>query len=91
VVAEGPLEARQVAVGCQAFDGDDPASVDSSHWHHARLDDPPIQEHGAGTAIAGIAANFGSCEAKTVAQYLGEASQRRPLHLYYGSVDLERN
>ena len=52
----------------QALDGLDRAARDLAHRHQAGADLPAVEQHGAGAAVAGVAADLGAGEAEVVAQ-----------------------
>ena len=62
---------RAVAVA-QALDRLDRAARDLAHRHQAGADLSPVEQHRAGAAVAGVAADLGAGEAEIVAQ------RRRP-------------
>ena len=72
------LQRRERAVGVgQALDRLDRPAVHLAHRHQAGADLPAVEQHGAGAAVAGIAADLGAGEAEVVAQRGGQARDRR--------------
>ena len=60
----------------QPLDGHDGAAGHLADRHQAGADLPSVEQHGAGAAIAGVAADLGAGEAEIVAQHVGEAARR---------------
>ena len=66
---EGFLQRRQRAVAvAEALDRLDRAARDLAHRDQAGADLPAVEQHRAGAAVAGIAADLGAGEAEVVAQ-----------------------
>ena len=74
---EGFLQLGEHAIRRQPFDGDDIAALDLAQRHQAGADLLAIQQHRAGAAIAGIAADLGAGQAEILAQHIGQAPDRR--------------
>jgi hypothetical protein len=73
VAEEGVLQRVQFAVLGQALDGDDAAAFDAGDGDQARTDLAAVEQHRAGAAIAGVAADLGAGETERVTQHVGEA------------------
>ena len=56
--------------------GLDTAPGHLAQWRQAGTDGRAVQQHGAGTAIARVAANLGAAQAQVFAQDLGQAARR---------------
>ena len=86
---EGFLQLAQMPFGTEPLDGHDIAAFDLPQRHQAGADLLALQQHGAGAAIPGIAADLGAGQAQILAQRLGEAPGGRGLHGDAGTVQME--
>ena len=59
---------------CKSFDRCDFTAFNLTGGDEARTDCIAIQKHGAGSAIAGVTADFRACKAQIVAQDAREAA-----------------
>jgi hypothetical protein len=64
----------------EALDGGNGATIGLPDGNQARTHGIAIEQHGTGTAVAGIAANFGSGEAKIFTQETREPLGGRRTH-----------
>ena len=77
MVEEGLLQRRERAVRRKALDRLDRAAGHLAHRDQAGADLPAVEQHRAGAAVAGVAADLGAGEAEIVAQRGGETRDRR--------------
>ena len=81
---EGGLHRMQrVALG-EALDGDDVGAVVADGERQAGIDAPAVDQHGAGAALAAVAALLGAGEVEPLAQQVEQrhariVERRRPL------------
>ena len=69
VVDEGLLQVVRAAVGAtDAFDGGHLPPARLRGQHQAGVDQPPVQQHGAGAALADAAAFLGAGQVQVVTQ-----------------------
>ena len=74
---ESALQERELAAGAgKAFDGAHDAAFALADGDDARAQRLAVEQHGAGAAVAGMAADLGADEAELVAQGVGEAARR---------------
>jgi hypothetical protein len=64
LIPERLLQRSELAVGRQSLDSRDALTVDLDREHRARLDRSSIDQNGARSTLAGIAANVRACQAK---------------------------
>ena len=87
---EGALQRRQRAVGAgEAFDRRHRAAVALADADDARADLLAVEQHRAGAAVAGVAADLGAGQAELVAQRVGEAPARIAGELARAAVDVD--
>ena len=87
---EGALQRRQRAVGAgEAFDRRHRAAVALADADDARAHLLAVEQHGAGAAVAGVAADLGAGQAELVAQGVGEAPARVAGELARAAVDVD--
>jgi cytochrome c551/c552 len=86
---KGLLESRQIALRGQALDGFDVAAGDAMGQRAAGQAWHPIDQHGAGPALAAVAALLGPGQTEDIAQVVDEQRvignrvlARLPVHLY---------
>ncbi len=91
MVEEGAAQALRRAAGAGTFDGVHRGAMGLRCRHEAGADLRAVEQHGAGAAIAGVAADLGSGEAEPVAQEIGERLERRRLDEARLAVERERN
>src|SRR6185436_8868587 len=77
--------------GRQALDGGDARSVGLDAENGARLHRVAVQQDGAGTALAGVAADVGSGEAQVLAQDLDQETSRLDVERTAGAVHGQRD
>src|SRR5262249_47023854 len=87
VAVEGALQRRELAGRRETFDRRDRAPGDLAERHQAGTDRCAIEQHGAGAAITGIAADLGAGEAEIVAQQIGKAPDRLGPDRYRAAVE----
>ena len=68
MVEERAAQALRRAAGAGAFDGVDRRAIGLRRRHQAGADLRAVEQHGAGAAVAGVAADLGAGEAELVAQ-----------------------
>ena len=73
----------------RALDGGDVAPLDAGRWRQARADRRTIHQHGAGPAIACVAANLGPGLAQTLTQDLGQTFGWWGVHRHDPTVERE--
>ena len=87
---EGALQRRQRAVGAgEALDRRHRAAVALADGDDARADLLAVEQHGAGAAVAGVAADLGAGQAELVAQRVGEPPAGSPASSRARAVDVE--
>ena len=79
----------ELAVARQAFDRHDRAVLRLADRDQAGADLRAVQQHRAGAAIAGIAADLGAGETEIVAQHVGQPRDRRDVAAPRPPVDRE--
>jgi hypothetical protein len=80
-VALGPLR--------QAFDAGDPPTLGLQRQHGAALHRLAVEQHRAGAALAGVAADMRAGQAQLLAQYFDQQALRLDLQLHGPAVDFE--
>jgi hypothetical protein len=75
------------SVGAGALDGVHIRTMRLRRRDEAGADLCAVDEHGAGAAIAGVAADLGAGESEPVAQHVGERLERTRLHAPRFPVD----
>ena len=89
---EGALQDRERAIGLgEALDRRHRAPGALADGDDARADLLAVEQHGAGAAVAGVAADLGAGEAELVAQGIREAPRGVAGELARGAVDAEAN
>jgi hypothetical protein len=58
VIKKRLLQAMPERILAKSLDGDNASTFDLRHWDHASTDHLVIKQHGAGTAITGVAADL---------------------------------
>ena len=92
VQVERVLERRQPpARRRQPLDGQHLAPLDLGHRRHAGADLAAVQQHRAGAAIAGVAADLGPGQQELLAQHMGEPADRVGADLGRAAVEGEGN
>ena len=86
VAQKGLLQGGQRAVG-QPLDSADLGTRRLRHRHEAGAGGLPVDQHGAGAAVAGVAAHLGAGQAEPVAQHRRQPRHRRRLDGDVGAVD----
>ena len=89
MVDEGLLQGMQRAVLRQALDGGHLGAVLHDGERQAGIDPPAVDQHGAGAALAVIAALLGAGQVEMVAQGVKERRPRRHRELPFDAVDDE--
>src|SRR5512132_2314050 len=72
MVAEGLLEPVQLLLLGESLDGLDRGAVRLDRQEHAALDERPVEDDAAGTAVAGVAADVGPRQVEVVADQVHE-------------------
>jgi hypothetical protein len=72
---ERSLKGREGAIG-ETFDGSYLPPRNGGCRYQAGAGGLPVKEHCAGPAIAGVAADFGSCQVKLFPEHSGETRNR---------------
>ena len=90
MVDERLLQRMQRAVRRQSLDGGDLGAVLHDRQREAGIDPPPVDQHGAGAALAVIAALLGAGQIEMVAQRVEQGRPRRELELRLDAVDGQR-
>src|SRR3546814_19543737 len=67
VVEEGLLQAPSIGIAGQPLDGGDPAALGLAAGQQTGAELLAVDQHGAGAAVAGAAADLGAGEAELVA------------------------
>src|ERR1700738_2333260 len=75
-ICTGVLQRRQRALGCETLDGGDLRAIVHDGKRQARIDAPPLNEHGAGAALTLIAAFFRPSQLQMLAQQVKERRSR---------------
>ena len=92
MLGERPLQRRQLAVVAgEPFDGGDRGPVGLDGEQAAALDRVAVELHGAGAAVAGVAADVRAGEIEVVAQEVDEQARGGNLALVGRAVDLDRD
>ncbi len=91
LLPEGGLERMQVVTGRHPFDRPDLASVRLDGQHRARLDGHAVHVDGAGTALAGVAADVGAGQVEVFAEGLDQETSRLHVQLPACPIDDERD
>jgi hypothetical protein len=89
--AERLLQGLKLSVCRQPFHGLDARSVGLDGEHHAALDRDPVDDHGAGTAVAGVAADVGPGQVEIVPNEVHEQATHLDVALMAFAVDLDRD
>jgi hypothetical protein len=89
VTMKGALQLRHRLAAREPFDRDDRAALDLGERREAGTDLAAIDEHRAGAAVARVATDLGTGEAKLVAQHVREARDRRRGRAHRTPVQLE--
>ena len=88
VAQEGGLQGGEGGAG-EALDGGDAAAGGAGGGGQAGADRVAVEEHGAGAAVAGVAADLGAGEAGCLAEEVGEAAGRGGLEAGRAAVEGE--
>ena len=91
VAQESPLQAVQPSFGGKALHGLHVAPGGLGQRHHAATHLGAVEQHRAGAAVAGVAADLGPGQAEIVAKRIGEAPERRRVHRHRPAIDQERS
>ena len=91
MVDECLLQWVQRAIGREAFDGGDLRAVLHDRERQAGIDAPAVNQHGAGAALAVIAALFCAGEVEMIAQCVEQRRPRRNREFGLGAVDGQSN
>jgi len=89
LLVEGALQARDVALGGEAFDRLDAAPGDAVRQRAAGQSGLVVDQHGAGAAFAAVATLLGAGEAQAVAQVVEQQCVFRDGFLAPAPVDPE--
>src|SRR3989440_2617338 len=89
LLPEAFLQRVQLAGGGQALDGADLVPVGLDSQHRAGLDRAPVDQHGAGAAVGGVAAHVGPGQAEPAADQVGQQKPRLHLGDLLLAVDCE--
>ncbi len=89
VTMERALQCGELARDRKTFHRGDAASGNLAGGNQAGADLRTVEQHRAGAAIAGVAADLGAGGAELVAQHIGEASRRLDLHGDGSAVETE--
>src|SRR5438067_4366233 len=87
LLPEAFLHGVELAVLLEALDGSDLMSVGLHGEEGARLHRLPLEQHGAGAAVGGVAADMRSGHAQVLAQEVDEEQARLDLRLLGVAVD----
>lgn len=71
----------------EAFYGGDFGAILHHRQREAGVDRSPVEQHGAGAALAMVAAFLGSCQMQPVAQGIQQRRPRCDLKFRFGAVD----
>src|SRR5262245_52073049 len=88
---EALLDGVELAVLLETLDRPDVASVGLHGQHRAGLHGNAVEEHRAGAAMRGVAADVGPREAEALAQQLDQEQARLHRGFPAGAVDVERD
>ena len=88
---EAFLQRVELAVLGQTLDRGDLGAVGLDGEDGARLDAPPVDEHRAGAALAGVAADVCAGQVELLAQEVHEEQARLHLRLAHLAVDRHRD
>ena len=86
---EGGLHRMQLVAIGEALDGQDVGAVKADRQRQAGIDAPAVDQHGAGAALAAVAALLGAGEVEPLAQQVEQGDARIDLQLVAVSVDGE--
>jgi hypothetical protein len=86
---EGALQVRERAPSARPFDRRHRTTLALADRDDARAHLRVVEKHGAGAAVAGVAADLGAGEAELVAQRVGEAPRRIADELARARVDMQ--
>src|SRR5262249_5810071 len=89
MLSEGVLQRGELAVGAEALDRLNRGAVGLDRQHHAALQKRPVDDHRAGAAVAGIAADVRAGEVKVVAEKVDEQAPGLDLSLVGRAVHLD--
>ena len=89
MLMEGALQGRKLAVFGKPLDSDDVAARRLSDRHEARAGLLAVDQHGAGAAVARIAADLGAGEAEFIAQGVRQARYGRQVERHRLAIDGE--
>ena len=87
LLPEGLLQWVEPALRRQSLDGRDRRAVGLHRQHGAALDGHAVDDHGAGAALAGVAADVGAGEVEILAQQLHEHASGLDLHGTGDAID----
>src|SRR4051812_14576220 len=73
---EGGLHRMQLVAARHALDGQDIGAVEADRQSEARIDSPAVDQHGAGAALAAVAALLGAGEMHAFAQQVEQGDAR---------------
>src|SRR5262245_42850683 len=90
-VPEGLLQLVQLVAVGEAFDGLDGRAVGLHGEEHAALDQRAVDDHRAGAAVAGVAADVASGQVEIVAHEVDQQLARVDLPLVRRAVDRDRD
>src|SRR5262249_17297918 len=85
------LQGVQGVSFCKSLDGDNPRPLLHDRKREAGIDAPPVDQHGAGAALAVVAAFFGSGEIEMKTQRIEQRSPWRNVELALHAVDVKRD
>ena len=91
VLVERLLERGELTVGREALDGRDLRAVGLDREEHAALHRLAVEMHGAGAAVARVAADVSPGQPEIVPDEVDEQAPCGHLHLDLLAVDLERD
>ena len=76
VIEEGRLHRMEVVASGEALDGQHLGAVEARGEREAGIDPAPVDEDGAGAALAAVAALLGACEVQSLAQEVEQRDAR---------------
>ena len=91
MVAERLLQRRQLVAVGEALDGLDRRAVGLDGEQHAALHELAVDDHRAGAAVAGVAADVAAGQVEVVAQEVDQQPARLDLALVGRAVDVDRD
>ena len=91
LVDESLLDGMGMAGRAQAFERSDFAEPDFSHWHHARSDDLPADDDGAGAALSLATTEAGTAQAELIVEDEQQRGRGVDVDGASAAVDLEGN